>query len=73
MNIAAEKKLIKDQIDSINDESLIHAIKKLLGIMPSLPVLTKEELIKRTLESEKDILAGNVISLEDLEEEMKSW
>ena len=47
MNIAAEKKLIKDQIDSINDESLIHAIKKLLGIMPGLPVLTKEELIKR--------------------------
>ena len=39
----------------------------------SLPVLTKEQLITRALESEKAIAEKNFISLEDLEREMQNW
>jgi len=35
--------------------------------------LTKAELLKRALESEKDIKEGNFITLEQLEEEMRNW
>ena len=75
MNLAFEKQKIKQQIDNLNDESLILTIKKLLGLTDSrsLPILTKEQLIARALESEKAIAEKNFISLEDLEKEMQNW
>ena len=35
--------------------------------------LTQQDLINRAIKSENAIDGGMVISLEDLEEEMKSW
>jgi hypothetical protein len=40
-------------------------------IFPTKP--TQQDLINRAIESENAIEGGMVISLEDLEEEMKSW
>lgn len=37
------------------------------------PQLTQEVLIKRVLESEKAIAEGRILTIEELEEEMKSW
>jgi C4-type Zn-finger protein len=75
MNLALEKQKIKQQIDSVTDESIILTIKKLLGLTDpqSLSVLTKEQVIARALESEKAIAEKNFISLEELEKEMQNW
>jgi hypothetical protein len=75
MDILVEKQKIKQLIDSIQDESIILSIKKFLGLIKEkqhIP-LTKEELIERALESEKAIAEKKVISIEDLEKEMKNW
>jgi hypothetical protein len=62
-------------LDLINDESIISAIKKVLGLNkdPRSQPLTKEDIIARALESEKAIEHGKFISLEELENEMKNW
>ena len=75
MNITLEKKILKEQIDSINDEGIIEAIKRLIGFagQPPFKKLTRDELVNRALESEKAIAENRVISLEDLEKEMKNW
>jgi hypothetical protein len=75
MDILVEKQKIKQLIDSIQDESIILSIKKFLGLIKEkqhIP-LTKEELIERALESEKAIADKKVISIEELEKEMKNW
>ncbi len=75
MDIILEKQKIKQQIDSINDESILLSIKKFLGLVKkNQPVaLTKEELIARALESEKAISENKFVSIEELEKEMKNW
>ncbi|MEO5572419.1 MAG: hypothetical protein ABIT08_08995 [Bacteroidia bacterium] len=75
MNIAIEKQKIKEQIDRINDESIIMSIKKFLGIVKEQNhhSLTKEELVERALESEKAISEMKFVSIDDLEKEMKNW
>lgn len=75
MNLVLEKQQIKQEIDNLTDESILMSIKKLLGLAKErhLSPISKDELIARALESEKDIREGNVISLEDLEKEMKNW
>ena len=49
MDITLEKQKIKQEIDNINDESLLMSIKKFLGLIKKnqLKPLTKEELIAR--------------------------
>ena len=75
MDISLEKQKIKQELDKINDESIILTIKKLLGLTTQKPVapLTQEQLISRALESEKAIANKQYISLEELEKEMKNW
>jgi hypothetical protein len=75
MNLALEKKLLKEKIDAINDEGIIEALKKLIGLasQPPFKKLTGEDLINRALESENAIAENRVSSLEDLEKEMKKW
>ncbi|HFA47974.1 MAG TPA: hypothetical protein ENJ95_03030 [Bacteroidetes bacterium] len=60
---------------SIEDPKLV---KKLLafrkketgnGHVPELKPMTKEELVARALESEKDIREGNIVPIEELEKE----
>ncbi|HLP18646.1 MAG TPA: hypothetical protein VK174_00015 [Chitinophagales bacterium] len=74
MNITVERNRIKEEIDNISDETVLNAIKKLLGLTSeALPRLTEQDLIKRALESEKAISEGRVITIDDLEREMKNW
>ncbi len=75
MNLVLEKQKIKQEIDKLNDESILMSIKKLLGIAAekNLSPLTKEDLIARALESEKAISEKRFTSLDELEKEMKNW
>lgn len=75
MNILLEKQELKQLIDSIQDESLISFLKKVVGQLREsrhIP-MTKEQLIARAMESEKDIKEKKFTSLEELENEMKNW
>ncbi len=79
MNLLLEKQLIKTEIDSVNDEHLIRAIKEMLSYAKTnkeerfLKPFTKQQLIKRALTSEKDIKNGRTTSLKDLRKEVKTW
>ena len=75
MNIPLEKQRIKEELDSINDETILNAIKKILGLASdaSLPKLTQQDLVNRAIESEKAIAEKRFVTIEQLEEEMKSW
>lgn len=77
MDITKEKKYIKEEIDNSNDEALIDTLKDIINVSKNFDKLfkpmTKEELIKRALQSEEDIKNGNIISLEDLKKEIQTW
>ena len=79
MNLLLEKQLIKTEIDSVNDEHLIRAIKEMLSYAKTnkeerfLKPFTKQQFIKRALTSEKDIKNGRTTSLKDLRKEVKTW
>ena len=75
MDILIEKQKIKQQIDNIQDEGIILSIKRFLGLVKEqkhIP-LTKEELLERAMESEAAISENKVISIDELEKEMKNW
>ena len=75
MNLVLEKQRIKQELDMINDESIILTIKKILGLSAeyNLKTLTKEDILTRAIESEKAIKEGNILTLQELEAEMKNW
>lgn len=75
MNITLEKQLIKDKLDNINDETILYAIKQILGMVnvPSFTKLTQQDLVNRALESEKAIAENRILTIEEMEEEMKNW
>ena len=75
MDISLEKQKIKQELDKVNDESIILTIKKLLGLTTNraLTPLTQEQLIARALDSEKAIANKQYITLDDLEKEMQNW
>ena len=75
MNLVLEKQRIKQELDMINDESIILTIKKILGLSAeyNLKALTKEDILTRAIESEKAIKEGNILTLQELEAEMKNW
>ena len=75
MNIVLEKQLIKQELDRINDESIILTLKRVLGLIPSPPLspLTQDALIARAMESESAIKKGQYITLDDLRQELDNW
>jgi hypothetical protein len=75
MNLILEKQRIKQELDLVNDESIMLTIKRILGLTKDqkLHPLTKEDIVARALESEKAIKQGQFITLEELEDEMKNW
>lgn len=75
MNLTLEKQRIKQELDRVNDESIILTIKKLLGLtnQKSAAPINPEQLIARALESEKAIAGKKFLTLEDLEKEMQNW
>jgi hypothetical protein len=75
MNLILEKERIKQEIDQVNDESIILTIEKVLGLIKDtrLEPLTKEDIIARASKSEDDIKDNRFITLKELENEMKNW
>lgn len=74
MDLVLEKQLIKNKIDSMNDESLIHSIKILLDSLNepiNLNPNTKEGFKSRNAISMRQIEAGNTISSIKLREDIK--
>jgi hypothetical protein len=79
MNIVAEKNIIKKELDKVQDEHLIKAIREMLRYAHSLKTesvlkpFTKAQMIERAMKSEADIEAGRVTSLSKLKKEIKNW
>jgi hypothetical protein len=79
MNIQAQKEKIKQAIDAIDNIVYLKAIDNLVQdamfseLQPSKKVITIDDYLKRALQSEEDITAGKVKSLDDVIEESKHW
>lgn len=70
-----EKKIILHQLETTNDEELLHEIYLLLESRNKQleDPFSDEELIKRAQQSENDIQNSNVISFKELKELTKKW
>ena len=79
MNLNAEKKQIKEDIDDVNDAHLLRAIKEMLTYAKTaneeryIKPFTKQQVVKRALTSEKDIAVGRTTALKNLRKEVKKW
>ena len=79
MDLQAEINLIKSELDSVQDVSLIQKCKEMLNSArikryeASLKPMTQDELIERTLKSEADFAAGRYKTIEELEKESENW
>ena len=75
MNVLEIKLDLIQWLASLEDPALIKKILEFrkketaIGHASELKPMTKEELVERALESEKDIKAGNIIPIEELEKE----
>ncbi|MGY5845993.1 hypothetical protein ACW6QP_01120 [Salegentibacter sp. HM20] len=70
MDLKSRKLKIIDYLIHLNDENVVKEIESILYNefdAEEFRKFSKEELIKRTQKSEKDIEAGRVISQEDVE------
>jgi hypothetical protein len=77
MNLIKEKELIKQQIDSMEDEKVLTVVKNMLNLVrlhqEHLKPMSIEELKERALASEDAIANGDVITLENLKKEILTW
>ena len=79
MNLRTEKNLLKKELDKIEDEHLIKAIKELLKYASVraedrvLKPFTSKQLVKRAKISEKNIKEGNFKSIESIRKEVGNW
>ncbi|MBI3189757.1 MAG: hypothetical protein HYZ33_03820 [Ignavibacteriales bacterium] len=79
MNIIAERETIKKEIESVEDENLLNAIRELLvyakkkSVREQFVPMSLEEFRRRAEESERAIREGNVISIEEVERESATW
>jgi H2-forming N5,N10-methylenetetrahydromethanopterin dehydrogenase-like enzyme len=76
MDLVLEKQIIKNKIDTINDESLVHSIKILLDCINeplNLNPNTIEGFKNRNNISTIQIEEGKTISSSRLREEIKKW
>lgn len=82
MDIQAEKLILIEQLLKLQDAHIINRVKELLqnvpkekivGSDPDGQVITQSDLIARAEASDRAIKGGDIISIEQLEEESKSW
>ncbi len=79
MNIIAERETIKKELEIIEDENLLNAIRELLEFAKKKSVreqfvpMSLEEFRRRAEESERAIREGRVASVEDVERESSTW
>ena len=73
VQLLQEKKTILHQLETTNDEELLHEIYLLLESRNKQlkNPFSDDELIKRAQQSENDIQNGNVISFKELKELIK--
>ena len=70
MNIQAEIKWIKGELDKVQDPYLIEVFKNLLKYRDNT---LKNEMDKMILEAEEDVKNGRLTSSEQLKSEMANW
>jgi len=70
-----EKKTILHQLETTNDEELLHQVYQLLETRNKQieNPFSNTELIERANKSEQDIQQGNTISLDELKNEIRQW
>ena len=79
MNITKEIDRIKKELEELNDEALVEAIKKLLKFAKTKPPgklynpITEEDYIKRAMVAEEDIKYNRLTDIDDLEKESENW
>ena len=81
MDIRAEKLWLIEYLLKIQDEVLLHRIKTLIENMinreheqaEAVEPMTLEAFYKRIEESEKALQRGEIITQENLREEIKTW
>lgn len=78
MNIDTEKLRVIEQLMQVDDATLLEEVKELLtkrtvGYHPDGRCIMQEEFIQRAKTSDEAIERGEVISLNDLEEEANGW
>jgi len=72
MDIKTEKLHLIEQLIRLQDVSIIKRVKELLQNVPK-EELAGSDLIARAQASERAIEQGDVITIESLEEETKTW
>jgi hypothetical protein len=76
MNIHVEKLWLIEQLTKLEDEALLQQIKSLILLSQyrsTLPAMTQEQLASKIEDSQADIVAGNLISQDELKEKIRSW
>ena len=79
MNLQAEKKWIKSEVDKINDESLIQAFKNLLDFARKKAYnvnhspMSLEDFFQRIDKSKEDIKKGRVKNHQKVKAVIESW
>ncbi len=79
MNLKTEIENISRQLEMMNDEQLIEAIKKIMAFARTksyeadLKPMSRDELIKRALQSNDDIANGRTEDVEAVRNQSKQW
>ena len=79
MNVKEGRLAIKKQIDKIEDEGLIVLLHKMINdtfclyYESSLEPMSIDELRRRALLSQQDILTGKTLTLGDLRRDSENW
>lgn len=79
MSLQTEIGLLKKELDRINDEHLINAIKEIIKFSNQkqeeeiLKPFTKKQIISRATESEKNISQKKYKTLNAVRREVKNW
>ncbi|AWW30429.1 hypothetical protein DN752_10010 [Echinicola strongylocentroti] len=77
MSLSEEKEWIKKEVDNIQDESIIAAIRNIIDVTLKkedlFSTLPEEEIIARAKKSEEEINNNETIALETLTKASKKW
>lgn len=75
-SIRNRKLHLMKQIINLEDDEILRQFEELVDALlhnPTFKKLTKEELISRVLQSEKDIENGDYCSLDEVKKVSKNW
>jgi len=76
LSIQNRKLHLIEQVINVEDDKILQQFEELVDALlhdPSLKKLTKEELIGRAIQSEKDIENGDYYSLDEVKKISENW